>query len=448
MEQDINVCDSTLATLRSMNERTTGDAAPTDSLSSLQAENEALRSELEGSPPAKSGFGIRRFFAWVLALLAIVLISLAVTVGWAKTTLLDADAFVSTLGPLAQDEAVAEALSVRIGEAVVEATELEASIAEALPDELVFIASPVATATGNLVATVANEIVLTDAFATVWNTALRVAHGSVLVLVTSDGATVAEDGTVAIDLDTIAEPVIVAVSDRGLDIAALVGEDFSLGRIVLVESDALGSAQAVARFLDTLGWVTVLLAIAAIAAALVVAADRRRQVAIIGFGTAIAGMLDLVSLRLGRGLTVGAIGDGVNRSAGLAVWDTLLQSLISSIWALVFLALVIGIAAWFFGPGPRASRLRVAAGDGVDRWRGQSQEPPTGLSLFFYTWRHPLEWGLLGVALLVLLIMPTVSLISIVLVVLVGGFLVGTIELIAGPQNIDDVLPAETVDAD
>jgi hypothetical protein len=115
MEQDIDVCDSTLATLRSMNERTTGDAAPTDS--SLQAENEALRSELEGSPPAKSGFGIRRFFAWVLALLAIVLISLAVTIGWAKTTLLD-----------------------------------------------------------------------TDAFATVWNTALRVAHASVLVLVTSDGA--------------------------------------------------------------------------------------------------------------------------------------------------------------------------------------------------------------------------------------------------------------------
>jgi hypothetical protein len=117
MEQDIDVCDSTPATLRSVNERATGDAAPTDSLSSLQAENEALRTELEGSPPATPGFDIRRFLAWVLALLAIALISLTVTVGWAKITLLD-----------------------------------------------------------------------TDAFATVWNTALRVAHASVLVLVTSDGA--------------------------------------------------------------------------------------------------------------------------------------------------------------------------------------------------------------------------------------------------------------------
>ena len=140
-----------------------------------------------------------------------------------------------------------------------------------------------------------------------------------MVVLTGNGALVAEDGTVAIDLDTIAEPVIVAVSDRGLDIDALVGEDFTLGQIVLLESDALGSAQDAARFLNTLGWVSVLLAIVAIGAAMLIAPDRRRQVAILGFGTAIAGMINLVSLRLGRGLTVGAIENDVDRSAGIAV---------------------------------------------------------------------------------------------------------------------------------
>lgn len=434
-----------------MNDKNADTAATNASIASLQAENEALRSQLEESPPATSGSGVRRFFAWILAILAIVLVALAVNVGWAETVLLDTEAFVSTLGPLARDEAVAEALSATIGEAVVEATELEASIAEALPDELVFIASPVAAATGTLVATVANELILTDAFATVWHTALRTAHGSLMVLLTGEGAIVAEDGKVAIDLDTIAEPVFVAVSDKGFELEALVGDDFTLGQIVLVEHDALGSAQTAVQFLDTLGWLTALLAIAAIAAAMFVATDRRRQVAILGFGTAIAGVLNVVSLRFGRGLTVGSIGDEVNRSAGLAVWDTLVGSLTGTIWALVFLAFVIGLVAWFFGPGPRASRLRVAAGDGVDRWRGQSQETPTGLSLFFYTWRRPLEWGLLGVGLLVLLIMPTVSIIGVVLVVLTGGFLVGVIELIAGPQAVADSVPdaedTESVDA-
>ncbi|MEA2024890.1 MAG: hypothetical protein U9N79_11480 [Actinomycetota bacterium] len=435
-----------------MNEQNSDNASMGDSIAALQAENEALRSQLEASTPAKTGSGVRRFFAWVLAILAIVLIALAVNVGWAKTTLLDTDAFVATLAPLAEHEAVAEALSIQIGEAVIVATELEASIAEALPAELTFIAGPVATASGNLVATVANELILTDAFATVWSTALRAAHSSVSVLLTGSGAVVAEEGTVGIDIDTIAEPIIVAVADKGLDVRALVGEDFTLGQIVLVESDALGSAQQAVKLLDTLGWLTVLLAIVAIAAALLVGPDRRRQIAILGFGTAIAGVINLVSLRFGRGLTVGAIEDEVNRSAGLAVWDTLVSDLTNTIWALVFLAFVIGLAAWFFGPGPRASRLRTAAGDGVDRWRGQSQEPPTGLSLFFYTWRRPLQWGILGIGLLVLLVMPSVSFAIAVLVVLVGAFLAAVVELIAGPQavttaNVSDQEP-ESVDAD
>lgn len=434
-----------------MNKQPTDAASTDESIASLQAENDALRSRIAGSPPEKSGSLVRRIFTWVLAILAIFLIVIAVIVGWTKTTLLDTDTFVSTLTPLAQDEAVAAALAVQIGDAVVVATGLEDSISEALPAELTFIAGPVATATGNLVTTVANDLILTDAFATVWSTALRTAHGSLTVLLTGNGALVSENGTVAIDLDTIAEPVVVAVSDRGLDIVALVGEDFTLGQIVLAESDTLDSAQAAVEFLDMLGWLTVLLAIVAIGAAILVASDRRRQIAILGFGTAIALSIDLISLRLGRGLTVGAIGDDVNRSAGLAVWDTLVRSLTNTIWAIAFLALVVGLAAWFFGPGPRATRLRIAAGDGVDRWRGQGQKPPTGLSLFFYTWRRPLEWGVLGLGLLVLLVIPTVSLAAVVLVVLLGGFLVGSIELIAGPRDIDDGAPAdhdaESVDA-
>ena len=354
-----------------------------ESIASLRAENEALRARLDGDAPSKSGSRLRRLLAWVLAILAIVSVALAVNVGWAKTTLLDTDTFVSTLSPLAQDEAVAGALSVRIGEAVITSTGIEDSISETLPAELRFIAGPVATATGNLVATVANELILTDAFATVWHTSLRATHGSISVLLTGSGALVSEEGTVAIDLDTIAEPVVAAVADKGLDIAALVGEDFTLGQIVLVESDALGSAQAAVEFLDTLGWLTVLLAIVAIAAAILVAGDRRRQIAILGFGTAIAGVINLVSLRFGRGITVGSIGNNVDRSAGTAVWDALVRNLVSSIWALVFLASVIGFAAWLMGPGPRASRLRTAAGNGIDRWRGQNQAAPTGLSLFF-----------------------------------------------------------------
>lgn len=420
------------------------DTTSTDgSMASLQAENDALRAQLDGDAPKKSGSGVRRFFGWVAAIIAIILIALAVNVGWAKTTLLDTDAFVATLGPLASEEAVAEALSVQIGTAIVEATELEAAIAEALPEELTFVSAPVAAATGTLVATVAKEIILTDAFATVWNTALRVTHSSLMFVLTNDGAIVAEGGSVAIDLDTIAEPVIDAVTERGLDVEAIVGEDFTLGTITIVESDVLGVAQTSVAYLEALGWITVLLAIIAIGAAMLIAPDRRRMIAILGFGTAIGGLVNLISLRLGRGLTVGSIGDEVNRSAGLAVWDAVTGTLTSMLWALVLLAFIVGFAAWFIGPGSRATRLRGAAGDGVDRWRGTTQEPPSGLSLFFYKWRRPLEWGIVGLGLVVLLMMPIITFATAIIVVLVGAAAIAGIELVAGPQEIVDDEPAD-----
>jgi len=423
--------------------RSTDADSTAESIVSLEAENAALRAQLDGHAPKKSGSGLRRFFGWVLAIIAIILIALAVNVGWAKTTLLDTDAFVATLGPLAQEEAVAEALSIQIGEAIVEATELEAAIAEALPEELIFVSAPVAAATGTLVARVANEIILTDLFATVWNTALRAAHTSLMFVLTSDGAVVAEGGSVAIDLDTIAEPVVGAVSERGLDVEALVGEDFTLGQITIVESDYLGRAQTAVRYLEALGWITVLLAIIAIGAAVLIGPDRRRMIAILGFGTAIAGLINLVSLRLGRGLTVGSIGDDTNRSAGIAVWDSLTGSLTSMLWGLVLLAFIVGFAAWFVGPGPRATRLRNSVGDGVDRWRGTTQEPPTGLSLFFYKWRRPLEWGVVGLGLVVLLMMPLVTFASTIIVVLVGAAAIAGVELIAGPQAVVSDEPAD-----
>ncbi len=435
--------DITRTRLFSMNQQNTDSDATAESVASLQAENDALRSQLEGTTPKKSRSGFRRFSGWVFAIIAIILISLAVNVGWAKTTLLDTDAFVATLSPLAQDEAVAEALSVVIGDAIVEVTELEAAIGEALPEEVTFIAGPVAAATGTLVAKVANEIILTDAFATVWSTALRATHASVIFVLTNDGAVVSQDGAIAIDLDTVAAPVVSAVSEKGLDVEALIGEDFTLGQITLVESEYLGEAQEAVRFIEMIGWITVLLAILAVGVAMLIGPDRRRMIAILGYGTAIAALINLISLRLGRGLTVGAIGDEANRAAGYSIWDTLLGSLTSTLWALAFLAFIIGFAAWFFGPGPRATRLRDAAGDGVDRWRGTSQEEPTGLSLFFYKWRRPLEWGVVGIGLLVLLIMPLVSFAHAVIVVLVGAIVIGGIELIAGPQTIVDDAPAD-----
>jgi len=420
----------------------------TDELEALRAENAALRARIGDDAPERQGpSGFRKFSAWFLAILAIILISTAMVTGWAKSTLLDTDTFVATLAPLPEDPAVAEALATRIGDATVEATNLEAALAGKLPPELTIIAAPVADAAGNLVSAAAEEVIQSDAFSSIWSTALRGAHSALLVLVEGNGAIEAGEGTVSLDLDRLAEPAIAAAAARGFDLEAVAGEDFTLGNVVLVRSDALGSAQAAVSLLNTLGWLTVLLAIAGVAIALLVAPDRRRQVAILGFGTAIAGILNLVSLRLGRGVTVGSIPNDIDRSAGLATWDLLLRTLRSGIWALVLLGLVIGLVAWFFGPGDKAARVRESVADGIDRRRGRDTGSPSGLSRFFASWRHPLEWGVLGLGMLVLLVMQTVTFGTALIVVLIAAVLIAVIEVIAGPRNAPDTTAGATESA-
>ena len=417
-----------------------------DEIEALRAENAALRAKIGDVPEDEGPSGFRKFSAWFLAIVAIILISTAMLTGWAKSTILDTDTFVATLSPLSKNPAVAEALAARIGDATVEATNLETAIAAQLPPELTLIAAPVADAAGSLVATAAEEVIKTDAFAAVWSTVLRAAHRSVLLLVQGNGAVVAEGGTVAIDLDRLAEPAIAAAADRGFDLTAVAGEDYTLGEVVLIDSDALGSAQSAVAFLDMLGWLTLLLALAAVGLALLVAPDRRRQIAILGFGTAIAGILNLVSLRLGRGLTVGSIPGELDRSAALATWDTLLRSLRSSLWALVLIGLVIGLAAWFFGSGPKATRVRESVGDGIDRRRGRDTGSPSALSLFFGSWRHPLEWSVVALAMLVLPLMQTVTFGAALIVVLIAAVLIAAVEVIAGPRSAPQD-PAATKDA-
>lgn len=405
-----------------------------DQIASLQAQNAELRARLDEHPPPVSGSGIRRFFGWVLAVVAVVLVVLSIVVGWAETTLLDTDRFVSTLSPLPQDEAVAAALSTRMGEAVVEALAVEDSIADALPAELALVAVPITDAVGGLVASTAQGIIRSDAFATAWSTAMRAAHSAVTVLVSGDGAVVAEEGTVAIDLDTIAEPVVSAVADRGFDIAALAGDDFTLGQIVLVESDALGWAQGAVRLLDALGWFTFLIAVAFIALAILVAPDRRRQTAILGFGASVGSVITLIVLRLSRRLTVGSSDDEVARSAGEAAWDLILRDLLSGLWAAVFIGIVVGLLAWLAGPSDRAGTVRRAAGHGIDRWRGEPREP-TAVSRFFATWRRTIEWAVVGLGLVVLLVLPTISVATAILVVFVGAILIAVVEVFAGPRS-------------
>ncbi|GMQ84559.1 MAG: hypothetical protein BMS9Abin07_0123 [Acidimicrobiia bacterium] len=407
------------------------DVVDLTEITALREENEALRTQLESQPERHPVW--RKVLAGTLAVLAILTLVVAVDALWLKTTLEDEDQFVATFDGLTQDDAVAEFLSTRVASGIVESQEVQTFVADRLPDELSLLAAPITASIEQLIARAANEVIRSDAAATVWAVNLRGTHIAVSALLTgNDGALQSENGQIAINLDELAVVIVDRVEAGGVDLPDI---DFELGSIVIYESDELATAQGVAQGISTAGWVLPVVALLLIAAAVWVAVDRRRMVAILGFATAIAMLIQLAADRVAQNAVLGGIEDDLAREAGIAVWDTTFSRLTSFTWALLVLALIVGLLAWLLGPSTRAQRLSSWGAKTIDGWRRPTEEEPSGFTTFLAEWKRTIQVVVTTLGLLFVLFGPTPSgLLVIATFAAVLGVVV-LVEVMAGPTR-------------
>lgn len=138
-----------------------------------------------------------------------------------------------------------------------------------------------------------------------------------------------------------------------------------LRRHVAATGDVARSAQR----LRTLADVLPVLALAAAAGALALSPDRRRTLAALGVGAAIAGVTLVAVLAAVRVLVLGRVGGADERAAAGAVWDAYLSDLRTWGWILAGSGAVIAAAA-------SSGRRPGAAGDPLRAaWRLATTEP-------------------------------------------------------------------------
>lgn len=382
----------------------------------------------------------RRILAGALAVLAVVALVLATQAAWVKTTLQNEEQFVATLQSLPQNEAVATALSIRVADGVVEATGVEVFVSEALPDELSFLAVPTTAAITDFVSGVAFDVIQSDAVTTAWTATLRITHKAVSAMLTgNDGALVAAEGKIALDLDAIGAVVVDRVEARGLDLPDL---DISLGQVVIYEDEDLAAAQAVAQAIDTLGWLLPVLAIILIAGAVWASPNNRRMTQYLGFGTALVMLLSLATLRIGRTETVDGADSEIEAEAAGAVWDILFTPMVKSTWALTILALIVGLVAWATGPSERAIRFRGWISRTLDSWRGTGDEPDSKFTAFLAEWKRTIQVVAVVIGLIFVLFGPVPSGLLVIITGLLVLVVLVVVELLAGPERTH----AESVD--
>ncbi len=381
----------------------------------------------ERDEKARSGRG-RRIAVALLLIVASVLAPMSVIAVWTKNTLLDTDQYVSTVAPLAKNQAIIDSAAAEITDSLVNEKNVEAKVKDALPKRADFIAPAVAGSLKTVVNRVAVRLLSSDRFATLWERANRRAHTQVVDVLTGNGGhrITTSNGEVAVKLGPAVTQVRKKLDSLGISVFSGSGQRVS-PRFVLFQSEDLKSAQSAVDLLQKLAIVLPILTLLLYAAAIAISRKRRRTVMWCGLGLAIGMLVILTAFNVGRSLYLDAVTSAtLSRAAAQAAYDQLLSFLRLAARSIFVLGIIVGIGAWLSGPSSSATKLRSVARGGEGRrlategfpgWVARSR---TGIrivvvglgAIVLVAWSHPTPLTVLVVAIVVLLLLAAAEIVA------------------------------------
>jgi hypothetical protein len=365
----------------------------------------------------------RRILVALLVIVGCVLAPISVIGLWARNTLLDTDQYVDTVGPLARNEAIRDAVSERVSRRLVESVDIEGEITAAFP-RAESIAPSIASGFETFVREATRRITETERFQELWENANRRAHARVVAVLEGEGTETVEtrDGKVVINVSELTNLVKQRLGERGVTIFERVEKELPQ-EFVLFDSEQLTQAQAGVRLLKRVTYALPILALLAFAAAIALSPNRRRTLLRAALGLAFGMALLLIVFNIGRNFYLDAIQRaGRSRGANAAAFDQVLGFLRLSLRTLFALGLVVALGAWLAGPGRLATRIREGV---LGLVRGKPGAEVTDVGRFVYTYRVALRVLVIGLGLLVLVVQshPGPLAVIVVAVLVVVGLL-------------------------
>ncbi|MCR6690315.1 hypothetical protein [Cellulomonas sp.] len=344
--------------------------------------------------PRRSRWRVRSVAAVVAILVGALLAPPAVVAAWARGVVDDTDRWVATVGPLAADPAVQDAVVERVTRAIVTGADLERLVADATGAVAALDLPPVATtavetlrgplvvAATDVVRQTVTRVVTSERFSTLWVEANRAVHARVLAVLRGDPgalAAIGADGALSVDLAPVVDAARTALVDRGFTVLErLPAIDATF---VLVRSPELVRVQSAYRALDAAGTWLPFFSLGLLAVGVVLA--RRRARALVAAGLALgAGMVVLaLVLWAGERVYVSSLPGTVQRpDVAVVVYDQVVSLLRVALRSGLVLGLVVAAVAFLAGGSGAARALRASWARAVAAVRraGDRQRISTG----------------------------------------------------------------------
>lgn len=368
---------------------------------------------------------LRMVLAIVLLVVGCIAIPLSATAWWVRGTVTDTDQFVDTLGPLAEDPDVQDAVERQLVTQVMDLIERQQLLAKAsedlaelgVPDRvtalLPLLADPIRDRIEQRVTRIAERVVESPAFAEAWDNSLEQLHGQFVEIITSDHQSdviTTDDGnTLNLELATLTETVRLALQNAGVPGANLLPTVDVTIPIMSVEQ--ITAARAAYDAIDRWGRLLPLLTIVLLAAGIALTRDRPRAGRILAVAAVGVLVLTLLGVAWGRQFAVDQLPSQA-RDAGTAMLAILTDRLRAILRFLAVIALLAGAVLLFAGNDRAATSRRRRAQQLYDRGLRAADRWP-------HTWLA--AGGVAALALLVLLVVDPGPLVMLLLLAIGGA---------------------------
>ncbi len=392
-------------------------------MASTPAETDRATADRDGAMTGRGGKGPRwrRIAAWVLVVLACILAVVSVITVFARNQLLNTDAYVNTVAPLASNPAIQTQVAKQVSENLISRTNVETRVKDALPPKAGFLATPITSGLETVTNELALKAVQSEQFYRLWVAANRTSHKQLVAVLTgsSQGSVSSKNGKVTIDLSQVEVDVKKKLDAKGITafdkVPAAKGLNF-----VLFQSEDLAKIQKLTKLLNDLAIVLPIITLLGFAGVVVLNRNRRRGLVRASIGLALSMAAILVLMAAARHQYLSGLSPNQSVAANQAVIDTVTATL--RLWLRIILAVSALIAVVALLAGNRRFRA----------WATRDDRPENPVHKFAAAHRNSLQWSILGLAVVVLVVWSEPTTLVALVVVAISLVLIGAVGLYGG----------------
>ena len=356
------------------------------------------------SPVTRKRWRGRSVVSLILFLIAALLTPIAVIGHWGHQTVVDSQQFINTVGPLAENPEIQQAVSDVVSTAIiqqVDTAELAGGLLGALiPNEQLtdLLSGPIKAGIDGLIRGGVERFVKSNAFQSAWVRINEAAQQGFMAALTGDptGPVQFEGDLLVLDISTLLQDVQQSLVDDGIAVAGVVTIPESDAQIVLMDSPGLAQVRTIYAFASPILGFILLITAALFTVSVLLASRRARTTVAVGIVVLAWAVALNYGIRFAEASFVNAFQDTLFEAAATAFYNQLLLYLLLAVQGLVLLGIVVIALGWFSGTTRSATVTRVSIESGLAEI---GQRLPTGFSVIGRPMREYapfVRWGLLG----------------------------------------------------